>query len=92
MVRQMKRLNAMSLYMDGNHTGTTTDIQIGIDLASKPDYTAKTLVHKHGATLSFISLSKTLNTLQQVQQHFVQKTQKQNRQLLPGTYISTLST
>lgn len=49
----MKRLNAMNLYMDGNHTGTATDIQIGIDLASKPDYTAKILVHQYGGTLCF---------------------------------------
>ena len=86
----MKRLNAMNLYIDGNHTGTATDIQIGIDLASKPDYTAKTLVHQHGGTLSFIPLSRTLSTLQQVQRYFMQKVQKANRQLLPGTYISTL--
>lgn len=86
----MKRLNAMNLYMDGNHTGTATNIQIGIDLASKPDYTAKILVHQHGGTLSFIPLSRTLSTLQQMQQHFVRETQKQNRLLLPDTYISTL--
>lgn len=59
----------------------TYNVQIGIDLASKPDYTVKTLVHRHGGTLSFVSLTKSLSKLQ---------TQKTNRQLLPGTYISTL--
>ncbi|EPH36171.1 hypothetical protein L291_1715 [Acinetobacter guillouiae MSP4-18] len=40
--------------------------------------------------MSFIPLSKTLSTLDQLKQHFVQKTQKQNRQLLVRTLISNL--
>ena len=77
--------------MNGHHVGTPNNVDISIDLASEPDYSVQTLVHKHGGTLSFIPLSKTLSTLDQLKQHFVQKTQKQNRQILSGTYISTLS-
>ena len=87
----MHRLKSMALYMNGQHVGTPNNVDISIDLASEPDYSVQTLVHKHGGTLSFIPLSKTLSTLDQLKQHFVQKTQKQNRQILSGTYISTLS-
>lgn len=86
----MHRLKSMALYVNDQYIGTPISVDISIDLASEPDYSVKTLVHKHGATLSFIPLSKTLSTLDQLKQHFVQKTQKQNRLLLPGTYISTL--
>lgn len=77
--------------MNDQYIGTPISVDISIDLASEPDYSVKTLVHKQGGTLSFISLSKTLSSLDQLKQHFVQKTQKQNRQLLLGTFISTLS-
>ena len=77
--------------MNDQYIGTPTNVDISIDLASEPDYSVKTLVFKHRGTLNFIPLSKTLSTLDQLKQHFVQKTQKQNRLLLPGTYISTLS-
>lgn len=87
----MHRLKSMALYLNDQYIGTPISVDISIDLASEPDYSVKTLVHKHGGTLSFIPLSKTLSTLDQLKQHFVQKTQKQNRMLLPGTYISTLS-
>ena len=91
MAYQMLKLTNMSLYMNDQYIGTPISVDISIDLAFEPDYSVKTLVHKHGGTLSFIPLSKTLSTLDQLKQHFVQKTQKQNRMLLPGTYISTLS-
>ncbi|MCG7219499.1 hypothetical protein [Acinetobacter sp. AG3] len=87
----MHRLKNMALYINDQYIGTPISVDISIDLASEPDYSVKTLVHKQGATLSFIPLSKTLSTLDQLKQHFVQKNQKQNRLLLPGTYISTLS-
>ena len=77
--------------MNDQYIGTPSSVDISIDLASEPDYSVKTLVHKHGGTLSFIPLSKTLSTLDQLKQHYVQKTQKQNRQFLLGTHISTLS-
>lgn len=77
--------------MNDQYIGTPISVDISIDLASEPDYSVKTLVHKHGGTLSLISLSKTLSTLDQLKQHFVQRTQKQNRQLLAGAFISTLS-
>ncbi|WP_228155128.1 hypothetical protein [Acinetobacter ursingii] len=77
--------------MNDRYIGTPISVDMSIDLASEPDYSVKTLVHKHGGTLSFIPLSKTRSTLDQLKQHFVQKTQKQNRLLLPSTYISTLS-
>ncbi len=76
--------------MNDQYIGTPISVDISIYLASEPDYSVRTLVHKHGGTLSFIPLSKTLSTLDQLKQHFVQETQKQNRQLLPGSYISTL--
>lgn len=76
--------------MNDQYIDIPVSVDISIDLASETDYSVKTLVHKHGGTLSFIPLSKTLNTLDQVKQHFVQKTQKQNRQLLVGTLISNL--
>lgn len=76
--------------MNDQYIGTPTSVDISIDLASEPDYSVKTLVHKHGGTLTFIPLSKTLSTLDLLKQHFVQKVQKQNRQLLSGTYISIL--
>ena len=77
--------------MNGQHVGTPNNVDISIDLASEPDYSVQTLVHKHGGTLSFIPLSKTLSTLDHLKKHLTQQAQKQNRQLLPGTYISTLS-
>lgn len=49
--------------MNGQHVGTPNNVDISIDLASEPDYSVQTLVHKHGGTLSFIPLSKTLSTL-----------------------------
>ena len=81
----------MALYINDQYIGTPISVDISIDLASEPDYSVKTLVHKQGATLSFIPLSKTLSTLDQLKQHLIKKNQKQNRLLLPGTYISTLS-
>ena len=59
----MHRLKSMALYMNGQHVGTPNNVDISIDLASEPDYSVQTLVHKHGGTLSFIPLSKTLSTL-----------------------------
>lgn len=76
--------------MNDQYIDIPVSVDISIDLASEPDYSVKTLVHKHGGTLSFIPLSKTLSTLDQLKQHFVQKTQKQNRQLLVRTLISNL--
>lgn len=87
----MRRLKNIALYMNNQYIGTPISVDISIDLESEPDYSVRTLVHKHGGTLSFIPLSKTLSTLDQLKQHFVQRTQKQNRLLLPCTYISTLS-
>ena len=86
----MHRLKSMALYMNDQYIGTPISVDISIDLASTPDYSVRTLVHKHGARLSFIPLSKTLSTLDHLQKHLTQQAQKQNRQLLPGTYISTL--
>ncbi|ENU57120.1 hypothetical protein F981_03794 [Acinetobacter guillouiae CIP 63.46] len=80
----------MALYINDQYIDIPVSVDISIDLASEPDYSVKTLVHKHGGTLSFIPLSKTLSTLDQLKQHFVQKTQKQNRQLLVRTLISNL--
>lgn len=87
----MHRLKSMALYMNDQYIGTPISVDISIDLALEPDYSVKTLVHKHGGTLSFIPLSKTLSTLGHLKKHLTQQAQKQNRQLLPGTYISTLS-
>lgn len=49
--------------MNDQCIGTPISVDISIDLASEPDYSVRTLVHKHGGTLSFIPLSKTLSTL-----------------------------
>lgn len=87
---QMHRLKSQTLFINGQNVGTPTNVDISIDLASDPDYSVKTLVHKHGGTLSFIPLTKTLSTLQQLRQHFICNVQKQNRQILIGTLISTL--
>lgn len=77
--------------MNDQYIGTPISVDISIDLASEPDYSVNTLVHKHGGILSFIPLSKTLSTLDQLHKHITNQAQKQNRQLLPGTYISTCS-
>ena len=86
----MHRLKSMALYMNDQYIGTPTSVDISIDLASEPDYSVKTLVHKHGGTLTFIPLSKTLSTLDHLKKHLTQQAQQQNRQLLSGTYISIL--
>lgn len=76
--------------MNDQFIGTPNNVDISIDLASEPDYSVQTLGHKHGGTLSFIPLSKTLSTLDHLKKHLTQQAQQQNRQLLSGTYISIL--
>lgn len=75
--------------MNDQPVGIATSVSF--DFASKSDRSVETWVHKHKGTLSFIPLSRTLSTLEQLHLHMMNQVQKQNRQLLPGTYISTLS-
>ncbi len=73
----MIKTKRMSAFINGSPIGLVTSF----DLASQPDYSVESLYFKGGGSIVFI------RTLEQRRQMF----QKYNRQLLPGTYISTLS-
>lgn len=81
-------MNSMSI-------GTATSINF--DLASQPDHSIESLYFKHGGRISFIKARQMGKTETHADyfkswiDQFRKEYQKQNRQLLPGTYISTLS-
>ena len=80
--------------MNGMSIGTATSISF--DLGSKPDHSVESLYLKQGGRISFIKARQIGKTdinadyFKSWIDQFRKEYQKENRQLLPGTYISTL--
>ncbi|WP_228272188.1 hypothetical protein [Acinetobacter bereziniae] len=91
----MPKLRNLNVFMNGTAIGTATNISF--DLASQPDYSVECLYLKHGGRISFIKTRQMGKTeinadyFKGLIDQFSKEYQKQNRQLLPGTYISICS-